>query len=488
MQLEDDDMSTALWSPAASTKIIERIVIETDLLLDTPAHFGNGDHDDVTDMPLLTDALDRKSPLLTGASLCGALRSYLEECERQRPDSICRLLFGASRDDDTGDQSRMIIDDALGKYQGHEVRPGVQIVSSSRTAAEDRLYSTMLWEAGTKFPVRLDLQVKEGDDRSRLLQGVATALDGLDNGSITLGGRKTRGLGRISTNGWRIRRYNLCSNVDLLAWINTGADRLSENPAKKSVFEALNIDRHPAGSVNEFQVQITCQMIGSMMIRSQASLGANDPDSTHLRTKNGKGKNMPIISGTSLAGVLRSRATKIVSTICGNNCVDEPISRLFGTSSEEAGPARRASRLIVKESFVENSLEDLVQHRVSIDRFTGGARDTALFSENPLFAKPATTLNVEFRLRRPSEAEIGLLLLLAKDLWSGDLPIGGESGVGRGRLQGLTANLIWQNGTSGTEKWTISENGKGLEISGDRQRLESFVASLNVSLKGGRYA
>jgi len=39
-------------------------------------------------------------------------------------------------------------------------------------------------------------------------------------------------------------------------------------------------------------------------------------------------------------------------------------------------------------------------------------------------------------LKNPIDAEVGLLLLILKDLWTEDLPIGGEKNVGRGLLKG----------------------------------------------------
>jgi hypothetical protein len=39
-------------------------------------------------------------------------------------------------------------------------------------------------------------------------------------------------------------------------------------------------------------------------------------------------------------------------------------------------------------------------------------------------------------LRNPQEGEIGLFLLLLKDVLSGDLPVGGTASVGRGVLTG----------------------------------------------------
>jgi len=54
---------------------------------------------------------------------------------------------------------------------------------------------------------------------------------------------------------------------------------------------------------------------------------------------------------------------------------------------------------------------------------------------------------------------VGLLLLLLKDLWTGDLPLGGESSVGRGRLKGKTASLVY----SGRGKWVIEPKPRNLD-------------------------
>src|SRR5207237_10385491 len=95
-------MSAAFWSGDQCRQIITRVVVDGNLVLQTPAHFGNGDGDDLTDMPLLLDpfaeAQGKQQPLLTGASIAGALRSYLREREHNyggaaNPVSASVLLF-----------------------------------------------------------------------------------------------------------------------------------------------------------------------------------------------------------------------------------------------------------------------------------------------------------------------------------------------------------------------------------------------------------
>ena len=103
------------------------------------------------------------------------------------------------------------------------------------------------------------------------------------------------------------------------------------------------------------------------------------------------------------------------------------------------------------ESEIKKSAS-LVQTRVKIDRFTGGAYEGALFTEQPLIGKPDSEVELHLTLRVPCDAkepdqrELGLLMLLLKDLWTGDLPVGGESGIGRGRLKGKRSNLYRWSG------------------------------------------
>jgi hypothetical protein len=78
------------------------------------------------------------------------------------------------------------------------------------------------------------------------------------------------------------------------------------------------------------------------------------------------------------------------------------------------------------------------------------------------------------------EAEIGLLLLLLKDLWTGRLPLGGESSVGRGRLRGLEATV-----RHGDKQWHLRQESDGpLQVEPDPASLEAYVAALHKELHG----
>jgi CRISPR/Cas system CSM-associated protein Csm3 (group 7 of RAMP superfamily) len=198
----------------------------------------------------------------------------------------------------------------------------------------------------------------------------------------------------------------------------------------------------------------------------------------HLRSWR-NGQDRPVVSGTSLAGVIRQRALRIAKTLKGQ-AGEMLVDGMFGKriTSQEDEPS--GSRVIVKETEVKHGIDDLVQNRVKIDRFTGGAYPQALFSQQPIFAneKEKTEVKVELELRQtvtiPDDifnAEIGLLLLVLKDLWTGDLTIGGESNVGRGRLAGRWASLKLDE-----QSWVIRQaEGSRLEFEqGSPDKLESL--------------
>lgn len=469
-------MSNSMWSGEQSRKIVERMVIEGTLVLETPAHFGGGE-DDGAVMGLLVDALDGKSPLLTGASIAGTLRSYLWTRERgygvQQSDknynaiSASALLFGTSRADDRGDgdQSRLIVDDALGQAGTVVYRDGVRLDETSRTAADNALYSVQLWNAGTTFSLRFELLVSENVDREPLLSGLVTALNGLATGEITLGARKRRGYGRVRVDGWHARSYAVNTLEGLMAWLREGGSPLSDDYHIDDLFVVSDTAADFVDARQLVALDAWFTLDGSLLIRSADDV----TDMKQLADSDGH----PILSGTSITGALRARAAKILNTLTQDTSRSmELVNGLFGSPHDQR-ENRQGSRITVEEHIIEGGITDLVQSRVSIDRFTGGALDTALFNQQPLFGSAEKGVHIRLQLRNPANHEIGLLLLLLKDLWTGDLTLGGERSVGRGRLRGQHADL-----TYGGQAWTICADGDRLLIEPEQENLNAYLNAL----------
>jgi CRISPR/Cas system CSM-associated protein Csm3 (group 7 of RAMP superfamily) len=199
---------------------------------------------------------------------------------------------------------------------------------------------------------------------------------------------------------------------------------------------------------------------GSLLIRS-APAAADAPDVVHLHSAD-----RPVLPGTSLAGTLRSHALRIARLVRGNagNQVVNGLfgPRLKGTESPDFTPA--ASKIRISESFIEDTNERK-QTRIAVDRFTGGVVKGALFDEE-ILGKGGVRIRIE--VRTPTEKEVGLLVLLIRDLLSGEIPVGGGASVGRGVLKG-TGEILFPDG----QEITIEEN---LRVNdGDREILDGKI-------------
>ncbi len=489
----------ALWS--RSRRVRERIFIRGLLHLDTPTHFGGAESEGSTDMPLLYDSVESSRPLLTGTSIAGALRNYLREYEKgyqwledatvpPEKKSWAEKLFGYLDDQPhPQDQQRrlrgsvqswLMIDDALGNLpdgnRSIEIRDGVALNPKTRTAYEGKKFDLELLAAGTTFPISFEFWLSE--DTPQLLEALAIALQGLEQGKIGLGKRKRRGYGRCHVSGWQVWRYQMSDIEQVLGWLTHYSH--DGDAYQSDIYALLNVKPSIHPQINLFHIEASFGLDGSLFIRSYGS-ERNVADTIHLRSWR-DGLEKPVLSGTSLAGALRARAFKIANTLDKRGQADDLVIGLFGGEGkdEEGEENLLASRLWVDETVIEPKqvVMNLVQSRVSIDRFTGGARDTALFNEQPVWGRPDTCLTLNLRVINPTEADIGLLLLLLKDLWTGDLPLGGEISVGRGRLKGRKATL-----TLGETVWEIRDDGGSFQFAGNGNQTDLQDKYLQAFLK-----
>lgn len=513
-----------------SRQIYERWVIEGDLVLQTPTHLGNGDSDRIVDMPLLLDEATGRA-LLPGTSLAGALRNYVYERrygfgvrlvqDKKRVfDRVIEALFGAEKENKDGVQSALIIDDALGNAPKIELRDGVRIDPMTRTARIDfengkprgYKYDLQLLEAGTTFPLRMELLISQTAHPQDLKKMLALALHGLAEGEIAIGLRKRRGFGECRVTAWRVRRYDLKQASDLIAWLAADHPDWGYAPAHSSqtgqdIAALLGVSLAGAEDKRSLcTIRATFVLDGSLLIR--AGFGEQDrgPDTVHLHSTRLGGQRRPVLSGTSLAGALRHRAERIVRTISNGSTSTTIIDDIFGPAEITRGEEKaRASRLVVKETVIENP-HDLVQNRIRIDRFTGSVHGTGLFNEQPVFGKDDTLVAVNLMLRSPADteggllpyentemtshgqlrdradAEIGLLLLALKDLWTGDLPLGGEVSIGRGRLKGVKAIITTPQHKDAP--LTIEAAPEGRLAISDGGALENYVTALHRYVRG----
>lgn len=471
-----------------SREIVERILIQGDLTLETPTCFGTGDFEGLVDVPLALDPLEGKA-LLTGASLAGALRSYLRERElgygkkdAGSKNSLYLALFGLQEDDE-GEQSFLIVHDSRDEVPQVELRDGVKINPNTRTAEDKHKFDYELIEAGTTFRIKMELLLpKDKRKGQKLITALTICLQGLERGEIALGYRKRRGFGCCKVGKWKFCRYDLTKPEGLIAWLDKKTENIQVENDIVSLFgvnQSLLVDKR-----SKFEMEATFSLENSLIIRS-GSGEADSPDVVHLQSNRNERGLVPILSGTSLAGALRARALRIAKTVGDEKKAKTLVNDLFGPNiSKESKDEAFASRIITSETEIIKPL-NLVQQRIKIDRFTGSSFPTALFNEQPVFEQKDTEIRLKIAIQKPKNAHIGILLLVLKDLWTGDLPIGGEASIGRGRLRGKKADLTYKRSDSNyPQKWTITQTDDGkLDVLGGEIKLESFVRSFLAEIE-----
>ncbi|MCB0196281.1 MAG: hypothetical protein KDJ65_30295 [Anaerolineae bacterium] len=469
--------------------ITERIVVEGKLVLQTPAHFNSGDSAPASQVDLTLLRNSRGHIFLPGASIAGALRSYLRDREQgyhqsETEGGLTTLLFGMTKNDEEtkeGEQSRLIVDDSVVATSAVEMRDGVRIEPETRTAADKAKFDMEVIAAGTAFPLRFELLICADDDSDKIRHALATALAGFENGEITMGGRKRRGLGQVKVAKWHVTRYDLTAPDDFIGWLTNEPS----NPSSvDSIFAGLKAEPLGIDKRDYFTLEATFSLNGPLLVRSNGDTSPDAPDMVHLQARQSDGALKPILPGTSLTGVVRHHALRIATTLHGSTVAEPFVANLFGRGPKakrdqrvEKDKQHVASRFVAGEAVVKN-VKSLIQSRIRIDRFTGGAYETALFEEQPVFGGDDSRLELAMIIRNPKPYEIGLLLLVLKDLWSSDLPVGGGSSVGRGRLQGVEACLALQEYDKHDKLMTWCVKGsKALSIEGNVDQLEAYVTA-----------
>jgi CRISPR/Cas system CSM-associated protein Csm3 (group 7 of RAMP superfamily) len=186
------------------------------------------------------------------------------------------------------------------------------------------------------------------------------------------------------------------------------------------------------------------------------------------------GFNQYIIPGSTLKGLWRSQAKKILTTINKDVSIVEDI---FGTDS---GSNKRESVLRRGNVFVQDTFildyKEVHCHRIKIDRFTGGTMDGAKFDEKPING----TVSMQLMYKKSKDEKINhaayaLLLLTAREIALGNISIGSGNNVGYGRINGN--EIVFKDGTN---RMRIEfEDSKPIMSPDDQKIVDEWIGDLH---------
>jgi CRISPR/Cas system CSM-associated protein Csm3 (group 7 of RAMP superfamily) len=427
-----------------------KIVIEGEIELLCPAIIGSG-KDENSDVDLLKDS--QGNAYIPATSFAGVLRHSIKLGSNKNQ---IEYFWGSQREESNHEkirQSSIIIDDLLPVNEPNiEIRDGVKIDNKRGIAKDKGKFDYEIIGSGSKFKLRMEVTLNNQYDEFKkdMLKKIIAFLQ---NEKIRIGAKTNSGFGRIKLSSHKIYTFDFSKKEDVLRWLKQDFSVISE----------LNVeDFEPTEKT--FTINADFIIKNSLIVRSY-NYDPDKPDIEHI-----KSNKKPVLPGTSIKGAIRARAERIIKTL---GKPDSIITDLFGDVDEKRKKAKKG-KITVEEAIIEGYPEE-VQTRIKIDRFTGGVIESALLETKPIFSKEnPSNFDIKITINNYEDHEAGLMLLVLKDLWTGDLPIGGEKAIGRGVLQGKCAKISWNGDNSNKISFSNIEELQEHQ----KKMLNNFVLSL----------
>lgn len=471
----------------SEAKLVRKIIISCKMRTLSPLRIGSGANDGLTDILILKNK--QGEPFIPGTSLAGVLRAEIAAIYGTK---AAERVFGKTNGADAN-QSIVTISDIVLISKGIVVRDGVAIDELTGVAKTGAKFDFEALERGAMGILQMEFTLREYDLKHPLainyehtgysVSGdcygeIAATLADLLTSGVSVASLTTKGYGKIAgKEAVRVYDFDFTENNNAEAWLKF----ISEDALPKAAYTGV---AEVAKAKENFYLDVDCALNGALLIRNfdvdDSKKAEGEATLAAMQLKSGEEY---VIPGTSWKGVLRSKAYKILLALTANDCVlaKQKLYSIFGFANNNDGKSGKRSKLLVEETYISTKkLTAMSQTRNRIDRFTGSTIDSALFAEEPVWQKTraAATINLKACLKNCTQAEAGLMLLLLKDLWLGNMNIGSGKGIGRGVLEGKHCQINY----AGKEYKLNEEN--GFSISGDKNELEACVQALVGELNG----
>ena len=440
----------------SDAKVMQKIVLAGTLQLNSPLIIGSGTETESrtneADLHILKNKQEK--PFIPGTSLAGVLRDWLAGNNPAATDK----LFGFVTQNDAGMndiQSAVAVSDVVLDNAMIVVRDGVSIDGYTGTGIKGAKYDYEAVERGAtgNFSMVVTIRAYQEKNIPELNTLIEQMADRLYTG-IRVGALTAKGFGLVTVPDIVVDYYNFRDKNSVTSW-------LLKQSSKKQYFGKLAEEE----TGNAFVVDGDFELLTSLLLRDQ-NVNEKSGD-TKLNAVPMKSKGDYLIPGTSLKGVLRHQAEKILSVL------GKPESLLYNLMGYSVENESRKSRFIVNEVYLKNGVIEKDQTRNRIDRFTGGTIESALFTNRALYQeKPSVpVVHLHFEIKDCADWEAGLALFMLKDLWTGNIALGGEKSIGRGLLKGVSASISYKG-----ERYTVTGNGS--VTTEQRNKLEGYAEAL----------
>ena len=427
-------------------RFLARFVIEAK----TPLAVGSGEKDIISDALVATDV--NGLPYIPATSIAGVVRSMIgkEQTEeyfgyqRGKDGKGSEIIFTEAKIINSkgevidGLNINAMQDDLLKHYTDLPIRQHVRINHKGVTDRAGKFDEQVVY-AGTRFCFELEM-VSNGKNEDKF----HNVLSQLKSKTFRIGSGTRCGFGEIDVVDLQTKTLDLSDEKQLSMYL-AKSSALNTTDFWSSAFTK---QEKTAGDYIEYTLELQPEdffLFGS-------GFGDDDVDMTPVREKkviwkDGKGamsEDMVLIPASSVKGAIAHRVAfyynkrkyRFADVPDSDPKVgksNEAVACLFGSEGDRSGDRMEGQSRgkVLFSDIIEKRLPEKILNHVSIDRFTGGAMDGALFSEKTSYGRGESFEVKLYVEKQVEDAEMLVSLEDAlKDICRAMLPLGG--GVNRG--------------------------------------------------------
>jgi len=448
-------------------RIIGKIILTGKIKNTSPLLIGNGKGGEMADIEVI---LLESKPYIPSSSLAGALRSKWDKEKAGVTFTLTEEAFWGTKNTSSKKsyQSHYILSDLISIDSSKIViRDGVSIDIKTGVSIKGAKYDYQIVEPGATFEFQLEATLRHGlkdDEVENIVRWIAITLN---DDNFRIGALTSTGFGKFILEDCKAYKFTFPEKA------NDWLDYLKGVDPKAPLFELKDLEKSKL-LIENFHITADFQ-IKSALITGSYGIASSEPDKIHLTSNK-----IPILSGKAIKGAIRHRASKILDTLLPNeektiHCLLDQLFGWVNNNNDDDIKLEKVkyykakaikSRIKIEETELGDSVKSMTQDRIKIDRFTGGVMQGAKFESQPVWKNNHSTFKISISILEYEIWEASLMLYILKDLWTGDLTIGGEKNIGRGVLIGKKAILKFDNLEIELESGlnnTILENLKDIE-------------------------
>ncbi|MCB5249774.1 MAG: RAMP superfamily CRISPR-associated protein [Candidatus Cloacimonadales bacterium] len=430
---------------------------------DTPLKVGSGDSSLLTDALIMTDCYGL--PMILGTSLTGVLRHSLSHTI---PNEDINDIFGyQQKKKNDGAGSRLIVSNAYFVIDGNKAIEGIteidwdnpiikrikdlplrQHAKISHLGTADKInhgkYDEQVVYKGTRFCFEIELIGSENDK-----ENWGKIIDQISQENFRIGGGTRKGFGKLKVIELRTKVFNLKNDINSYLSKTASVNDLAIYDEPKNEI----VPKHTGWT----KYSLTLEPENTWLFGS--GFGDDDVDMTPVyediiswdsNHKPSIVKKQILIPATSIKGAVSHRVAyhynKLnnifaddenisVNDHVGEN--NEAVNTLFGSAKNtKKGISGSRGIVILSDLFVSNENSEKIFNHVAIDRFTGGALDSALYDEKVITQKNEIKLEIFVEACNLNETIKEAFKNTLSDICSGNLPLGGGTMRGHGCFTG----------------------------------------------------